>query len=84
MTDSEEVEYRSNSSPFTVVGLHPDYTYLARVAAVTSVGAGPFSSSVQVRLPEDGKLLIAMAMSKLLHFPIQLQVGLQLICQLVL
>ena len=63
MTDSEEAEYHSNSSPFTVVGLHPDYTYLARVAAVTSVDAGPFSSSVQVRLPEDGKLATAVAIS---------------------
>ena len=43
----------SNSTTIEVSGLHPDYEYEWRVAAVT-VGVGPYTNNTTTRLPEDG------------------------------
>ena len=43
-----------NTTTLSVPMLHPFYTYTCIVAAVT-VGIGPYSTTVQVELPEDGK-----------------------------
>ena len=43
----------SNSTTTEVSGLHPDYEYEWRVAAVT-VGVGPYTNNTTTRLPEDG------------------------------
>jgi hypothetical protein len=45
-------DYSAVSGPYSIVNLHPDFTYRTKVAAVTVVGAGPFSSQIEVRLPE--------------------------------
>ena len=43
-----------NMTTLSVPMLHPFYTYTCIVAAVT-VGVGPYSTTVEVELPEDGK-----------------------------
>ena len=43
-----------NTTTLSVPTLHPFYTYTCIVAAVT-VGIGPYSATVEVELPEDGK-----------------------------
>ena len=43
-----------NTTTLSVNMLHPFYTYTCIVAAVT-VGIGPYSATVEVELPEDGK-----------------------------
>ena len=43
-----------NMTTLSVPTLHPFYTYTCIVAAVT-VGIGPYSATVEVELPEDGK-----------------------------
>ena len=43
-----------NTTTLSVPTLHPFYTYSCIVAAVT-VGLGPYSATVEVKLPEDGK-----------------------------
>ena len=43
-----------NMTTLSVPTLHPFYTYTCIVAAVT-VGLGPYSTAVEVELPEDGK-----------------------------
>ena len=43
-----------NTTTLSVPTLHPFYTYQCKVAAVT-VGLGPYSTAVEVELPEDGK-----------------------------
>ena len=45
-----------NTTTLSVPMLHPFYTYTCIVAAVT-VGVGPYSTTVGVELPEDGKQL---------------------------
>ena len=50
----EDTEYSAVTDPYTITNLHPDYTYRGKLAAVTVVGAGPFSSPLEVRLPEAG------------------------------
>ena len=44
-----------NSSYTTFENLHPHYTYVVSVAAVT-VGTGPFSNATSFTMPQDGKL----------------------------
>ena len=43
-----------NTTTLSVSTLHPFYTYTCIVAAVT-IGIGPYSATVEVELPEDGK-----------------------------
>jgi hypothetical protein len=50
--NGRDTDYSAVSEPYIIVNLHPDFTYRAKVAAVTVVGAGPFSSQIEVRLPE--------------------------------
>ncbi|CAI8005516.1 Receptor-type tyrosine-protein phosphatase F [Geodia barretti] len=50
--NGRDTDYSAVSGPYSIVNLHPDFTYRAEVAAVTVVGAGPFSSQIEVRLPE--------------------------------
>lgn len=38
-----------------VTSLHPYYLYSCTVAAETSVGVGPFSSPIEIRMPESSK-----------------------------
>lgn len=40
-----------------VSSLHPFYTYVIRVAAVT-VGVGPFSSNITIRTGQDGEMVV--------------------------
>ncbi len=44
----------SATTSVTIPSLHPYYTYLCAVAAVT-VNEGPYSVNTSLRLPEDGK-----------------------------
>jgi len=44
----------SSSTSVVAVGLHPYYNYTCVIAAVT-VAAGPFSQTVQITTPEDGR-----------------------------
>ena len=44
----------SPSTNLTVSGLHPDYAYEWKVAAIT-VGEGPFSNASRAMTPEDGE-----------------------------
>ena len=53
----KSTNYSAATAPFTVVDLHPDFTYNVRVAAVTVVGSGPFSSLLKARLPEAGTIM---------------------------
>ena len=43
----------SNVTQVTLSNLHPFYTYNCSIAAVT-VGTGPFSEYISIRLPEAG------------------------------
>lgn len=45
----------SNSSSIFVLDLKPYTTYICTIAAVTSVGIGPFSSPLPFSTPQDGK-----------------------------
>ena len=48
------LSFTVNTTTLSVPTLHPFYTYTCVVAAVT-VGIGPYSATVEVKLPEDGK-----------------------------
>lgn len=59
---SERLQLMALSTTVTsldVPSLHPDYTYRYMVAAGTSIGRGPFSSSRSIKMPEDGESVIA-------------------------
>ena len=45
----------TNHTDFLISNLHPYYDYQCSVAAVTVVGAGPFSEPVTVRTNESGR-----------------------------
>ena len=53
----ERFQLTSNTTYLEVTTLRPYRTYMCIVAAATSVGLGPFSTSVTVKTPEDGKNL---------------------------
>ena len=56
--ESEEMlQFFSTANNLTVISLTPFTTYLCMVAANTSVGRGPFSTTVSVRTSEEGLLL---------------------------
>ena len=48
-------EYNVVVGPHTITNLQPAYTYHGKVAAVTVIGVGPFSSPIEVTLPEAGR-----------------------------
>ena len=51
----ESFQLISNTTSLEVISLRPHRTYLCIIAAATSVGLGPFSRSITVKTPEDGK-----------------------------
>ena len=51
----EHFQLTSNTTSLEVTNLKPYRTYVCIIAAATSVGLGPFSTSVTVKTPEDGK-----------------------------
>ena len=55
-------------------GLHPYYEYTYIIAAVTSVGRGPFSVRSTIRMPQDGMLLTSI------HFTLQYIIFTLFIC----
>ena len=57
LTEQETGATSQNTSVdnyITISSLHPYYTYVARVAAVTVVGSGP-TNTLTIKMPEDGK-----------------------------
>ena len=50
----EMYQLSTNSTGLTLSGLLPYTTYDWRVAAWTSIGMGPFSTTVNLLMPEDG------------------------------
>ena len=53
----EYFQLTSNTSFLEVTSLKPYQTYVCMIAAATSVGLGPFSESVTVDTPQDGKIV---------------------------
>jgi len=51
-----KLRYSTESTEIVIRNLHPYYLYECRVAAVAVV-CGPFSTPVQVRTEEDGKVV---------------------------
>ena len=51
----EHFQVTSNTTSLEVTNLKPYRTYVCIIAAATSVDLGPFSMSVTVKTPEDGK-----------------------------
>ena len=48
----------SNTTSLTVTSLRPYRNYICIIAAVTSIGIGPYSTTVTVTTPQDGKTII--------------------------
>ena len=46
-------QYMSTSTSYSLQSLHPAYTYQYEIAASTSVGLGPFSSSKSITTDEE-------------------------------
>lgn len=56
--DSDEmIELQTNSTVIQVERLHPFYSYVFTVAALTEAGAGPFSNVVYLQMPTAGTSL---------------------------
>ena len=53
----ERFRLTSNATFLEVPTLRPYRTYVCIIAAATSIGLGPFSESVTVETPEDGKIV---------------------------
>ncbi len=51
----EHFQLTSETTYLEVTNLRPYRTYVCVIAAATSVGLGPFSSTVVVQTPEDGE-----------------------------
>ncbi len=51
----------SNQTSFTVISLHPFYTYSIRIQAVT-ISPGPLSTTITVNTLQDSKRIINFAM----------------------
>ena len=51
----ERFQLFSETNSLTLHSLRPYTTYICVIAAVTSAGVGPFSTTFVVRTPEDGK-----------------------------
>lgn len=50
----DSIEYVTNNTNMTLTDLTPHTTYAWAIAASTSVGRGPYSTTVNVIMPEDG------------------------------
>ena len=55
------VQHTSAVALYTLTGLHPNYTYVVRVAAVT-VASGP-QVTAEFQMPGDGKTLVVQPFS---------------------
>ncbi len=53
---AEQFQLTAETNFLEVTSLRPFRTYLCVIAAATSVGVGPFSTSVTVETPMDGEL----------------------------
>ena len=51
----EHTDFDVIVGPHTITNLQPAYTYRGKVAAATVIGVGPFSSTIEVTLPEAGR-----------------------------
>jgi len=56
----------STTTSLTVFTLDPYTTYVCIIAAVTSVGIGPFSNPFTLSTPEDGKSWFGKQLSQFL------------------
>ena len=56
----EILQLSSDSTSLTVDTLSPFTTYQSIIAARTSVGVGPFSSTFTLRTPEDSKQIVLL------------------------
>jgi len=54
----EMFQLTSSTNTLSVASLKPFTHYVCIIAARTSVGLGPFSTTVTVMTPEDGKTLL--------------------------
>ena len=52
---ASEFQEQPTNTQVTIQSLHPYYTYICRVAAVTT-GPGPYTGNLTIQLPEDGKI----------------------------
>ena len=51
----DSLTWISTSDFLEVIDLEPDTTYVCAVAAVTSIGTGPFSAQITFQTPQDSK-----------------------------
>lgn len=51
-------EYETNTTNLEITNLTPYTSYAWAIAASTTVGRGPFSTTVNVITPEDGMYMI--------------------------
>ena len=58
----------SATTSVNVTSLHPYYTYNCAIAAVTSIGAGPYTSVITVVTLQDGKVTFLSLLFKLIMF----------------
>ena len=58
----------SSTTSVNVTSLHPYYTYNCAIAAVTSIGAGPYTSVITVVTLQDGKVTFISLLFKLIMF----------------
>lgn len=55
VTTGEHNEYTTTATNITVTSLLPYTTYVWTITASTTVGIGPYSTAINVLMPEDGK-----------------------------
>ena len=53
---ASEFQEQPTNTRVTLQSLHPYYTYICRVAAVTT-GPGPYTGNLTIQLPEDGMII---------------------------
>ena len=54
--DSDDmIELQTNETNIQVENLHPFYSYVFTVAALTEAGLGPFSPVIYLQMPSAGK-----------------------------
>ena len=54
LVTGEQDEYTTTNTNITVTDLSPYTTYVWTIAASTSVGIGPYSTAINILMPEDG------------------------------
>ena len=58
----------SSTTSVNVTSLHPYYTYNCAIAAVTTIGAGPYTSVITVVTLQDGMVTLISLLFKLIKF----------------